>query len=119
MFRDTDFQWTVRWNRADGIAILVAALLAVKVSQGSWGWFFALFLLPDLSMSGYLFGSRAGAVVYNTGHMFAWPLVLLGIGLATHGSLTTTAALSWIGHIGFDHALGYGLKLPTAFEHTV
>jgi Domain of unknown function (DUF4260) len=73
MFRDIDFLWTMRWIRADGVAILVAALWAVMVTHGSWAWFFGLILLPDVSMSGYLFGSRAGAVAYNTGHMYAWP----------------------------------------------
>ena len=119
MFRDLDFVWTVRWLRADAIAILVAAVWAVSVTDARWAWFFALLLIPDLSMGGYLFGSRAGAIAYNTGHMFAWPLALLVIGLTRHGSFTTTAALSWIAHIALDHALGYGSKLPTSFEHTV
>ena len=118
MLRDPDFFWTVRWIRADAIAILAAAVWAMTVTQSSWPWFFGLFLVPDLSLAGYRFGRRAGAVVYNTAHMFAWPLALLSIGLARHGSVMTTAALSWIAHVAFDHALGYGLKLPTAFEET-
>jgi hypothetical protein len=118
MFSDADFPWIVRWIRADAVGILVAALWAMTVTHGSWAWFFGLFLVPDVSMAGYLFGSRAGAVAYNTGHMFAWPLAMLGIGLASHSWFTSTAALSWIAHIAFDHALGYGLKLPTTFEHT-
>jgi len=118
MFPNPDFAWTLRWIRADAIAMFVAAASAVTVVNGRWTWFLGLFLVPDFSMAGYLFGSRAGAVAYNAGHMFAWPLALLGIGFASHGSLTMTAALSWIAHIAFDHALGYGLKLPTGFEHT-
>lgn len=118
MTRETDFVWTVRWIRADAIAILGAAVLAATVTHGRWAWFFGLLLVPDVSMAGYLFGSRAGAVAYNTGHMYAWPLALLAIGLASRGPFTTTAALSWIAHIALDHALGYGMKLPTAFEHT-
>jgi hypothetical protein len=27
-------------------------------------------------------------------------------------------ALIWLGHIGMDRALGYGLKYPTAFKDT-
>ena len=113
-----DFDWTVRWIRADALAIVVAAVWAMTVTHGSWVWFFVLFLVPDVSMTGYLFGSRAGAIAYNLGHMFAWPVALLAIALATHRSFTTTAALSWISHIAFDHALGYGVKLPTSFEQT-
>ena len=70
-------------------------------------------------MSGYLFGSRAGAAVYNTGHMYAWPLALLAIGLTGKSPLTTIAGLSWIAHIALDQVLGYGLKLPTMFEQTI
>lgn len=118
IFRDPDFAWAVRWVRADAAAIFVAALWGIRVTHGSWTWFFALFLAPDLSMAGYLFGSRVGAVAYNAGHMFASPLALLAVGLAADNAVMTTAALSWIAHIGFDHAIGYGVKLPTSFEHT-
>src|SRR5262249_32418262 len=42
----------------------------------------------------------------------------LAIALAGHPSFTTTATVSWIAHIAFDHALGFGLKLTTSFEQT-
>jgi hypothetical protein len=113
MFREADFSWTMRWVRTDAIGILVAALWAVGVTQSRWSWFLMLFLGPDLSMVGYLFGSRAGAIAYNTVHMYAWPLGLLAVGLSRHQSFMTTAALSWIAHVALDHAVGYGLKLPT------
>ena len=29
-----------------------------------------------------------------------------------------TWPLIWLAHIGFDRALGYGLKHPSAFQHT-
>jgi hypothetical protein len=32
--------------------------------------------------------------------------------------IATALGLIWIGHIGFDRALGYGLKYPTAFGDT-
>lgn len=115
---DSDFWWTVRWIRADALAILAATLWAMFVTHGSWGWFFGLFLVPDLSMAGYLWGSRAGAITYNAGHMYAWPLALLASGVASHSAITTTIALSWIAHISFDHALGYGSKLPSTFDQT-
>lgn len=115
---DKNFLWTAAWIRSDAVVIFFAALWAVPVTHGSWPWFVGLFLLPDLSMAGYWFGNRAGAVAYNTGHMFAWPVALLLIGIANHQPLTTTAAASWIAHIAFDHIVGYGLKLPTSFEQT-
>src|SRR4051812_26030658 len=82
MFRDTDFFWTMRWSRFDAIAIFVVAVGTMAVTEGRWSWFLAWFLVPDLSMTGYLFGRRAGAVVYNTAHMYAWPLAMCTVGFA-------------------------------------
>lgn len=111
-------RWMTRWIRADAAALLLLALWAVTTTHGSWIWFFALFLAPDLSMVGYVFGSKIGAVTYNAGHLYAWPVGLLSLGLAWHAPLATTAGLSWIAHIALDNVVGYGLKLPVGFEYT-
>ncbi len=107
-----------RWIRADHGAILVVTVWAVIATHGSWPWFFALFLVPDLSAIGYLFGPRAGAITYNAGHLYAWPVALLAAGFTWPAPTVTTAALSWIAHIALDNVAGYGLKLPIGFEHT-
>jgi hypothetical protein len=112
-------RWISRWVRADAAALLVLTLWAVASTNSSWIWFLALFLVPDLSMIGYLFGPQVGATSYNAGHLYAWPAGLLAAGLTSHSSFVTTAALSWIAHIAFDNVVGYGLKLPTGFEHTI
>ena len=112
-------RWASRWIRADAAAVFVAALWACSATHSSWMWFFALFLVPDLSMLGYLFGPRVGAATYNTGHLYAWPVGLLAAGLTCHTSWAMTAALSWIAHIAFDNVAGYGLKTPTGFEFTI
>ena len=108
-----------RWVRGDAAALLLLTLWAVTSTHSSWIWFLALFLVPDLSMVGYVFGSRVGATTYNLGHLYAWPVGLLAAGLAWHAPLATTAALSWIAHIAFDNVVGYGLKLPTGFDQTM
>jgi len=111
--------WISRWVRADAGAVLALTLWAVTSTHSSWMWFLALFLVPDLSMIGYVFGPRVGATTYNAGHLYAWPVGLLAAGLAWQAPLATTAALSWIGHIALDNVVGYGLKLPIGFEHTI
>jgi len=111
--------WISRWIRADAAALLVITLWGVTTTNSSWTWFFVLILAPDLSMLGYVFGPRVGAITYNAGHLYAWPVALLAAGLASHASLATTAALSWIAHIALDNVVGYGLKLPIGFEYTV
>jgi Domain of unknown function (DUF4260) len=111
--------WAARWIRADAAALLILALWACRATHSSWMWFFALFLVPDLSMLGYLFGPRVGAAAYNAGHLYAWPVGLLATGLVSHTPWATTAALSWIAHIAFDNVVGYGLKIPMGFEYTI
>lgn len=53
-----------RWVRADAAVLLVITLWAVTITNTTWIWFGALFLVPDLSMIGYVFGARVGAA-YN------------------------------------------------------
>ena len=110
--------WISRWIRTDAAAIAVLTLWAVSATHSSWTWFFALLLLPDLSMLGYVFGPRVGAATYNAGHLYVWPVGLLAAGLAYHAPFVTVAGLSWIAHIAVDNAVGYGLKLRTGFEYT-
>ena len=49
-----------RWIRADAAALLIVALWVVTATHSSWMWFLILFLAPDLSMIGYVFGPRVG-----------------------------------------------------------
>lgn len=112
-------RWVSGWIRADAAALFGVTLWACGATHISWLGFFALFLVPDLSMIGYVFGPRVGAVTYNAGHLYAWPVGLLAAGLTCHSPWTTTAALSWIAHIAFDNVVGYGLKTRVGFEHTI
>jgi hypothetical protein len=104
--------------RLEGAAMLACASAAYsQVGQG-WRLFALLFLVPDLSMLGYLAGRRIGAVSYNIGHSYLLPVSLGGLGLLLSQHLIVALSLIWIAHIGFDRMLGYGLKYPTAFGHT-
>ena len=78
--------------------------------------FAMLFLAPDASFAGYLGGPRIGAAVYNVAHSYVGPLILAGTLLGTGTGLPL--AFLWAAHIGFDRALGYGLKYPSAFADT-
>lgn len=104
--------------RLEGALVLGAALLAYAHLGGSWGWFAALFLLPDLSLLGYLAGPRVGAVAYNAGHSHLAPALLAVASVALGSPALLLGAAIWVGHIGFDRMLGYGLKYGTAFGDT-
>jgi Domain of unknown function (DUF4260) len=104
--------------RLEGAVVLFAALAAYGYAGSGWILFALLFLVPDLSMLGYLRGPRFGALTYNFGHSYALPALIGGFGFFLSAPLAIAIALIWIAHIGFDRLLGYGLKYGTAFGHT-
>lgn len=104
--------------RIEGAAEAVAALAVYAVLGESWWLFAALVLAPDLSFLAYLAGPRVGAVIYNSVHMTVGPAVLVCIGLYTGTGLLLSIAAIWMFHIGWDRALGYGLKGYEGFEYT-
>src|SRR5579872_5612000 len=104
--------------RTEGLLLLVAAVaLYARIGSG-WGLFALLFLAPDLSFAGYLLGPRIGALTYNTMHSTVGPLTLAAASLVFDQHLILALALIWLAHIGFDRALGYGLKQARGFGFT-
>ena len=99
-----------RWQRLEGLALLVVAVLAYRQVEQGWLLFALLFLAPDLSFFGYLAGPRIGGLIYNLAHSLIGPLLLAGVGVVLANPLVTGIALIWLAHIGFDRTLGYGLK---------
>jgi hypothetical protein len=106
------------WQRLEGVALLAVAILAYAELGQGWQLFVVLFLAPDLSFAGYLAGPRAGAWAYNLAHSLIGPLLLGAAGLLGGVDLATGLALIWLAHVGFDRALGYGLKSSEGFEVT-
>jgi uncharacterized protein DUF4260 len=104
------------WLRLEGIAALVLAIGLYPQQGGSWLVFAALFFAPDVSFAGYLAGPRLGAAIYNAAHSYVGPLILAVTLLSVGAGMTLP--LIWGAHIGFDRALGYGLKYPAAFRDT-
>jgi len=98
--------------------VLVAALIVYAQVGSGWILFAVLFLIPDLSMLGYLIDRRMGAAIYNIGHSYILPAALGSYGYLAADRLAVSVALIWIAHIGFDRLIGYGLKYATAFHHT-
>ena len=74
--------------RLEGFAVLLAAVVLYAKADFGWILFAALFLALDVSIAAY------------------------------NADLATRLALIWLGHIGVDRFLGYGLKYPTAVKDT-
>lgn len=105
-------------QRIEGGVLLAISLVVYARQSGPWLLYILLILAPDLFMVGYLAGPRTGAAVYNLGHTWLLPGILAVTGILGGMSLAISLALIWFGHIGVDRLLGYGLKLPTAFQDT-
>jgi hypothetical protein len=104
--------------RAEGLIALAVAVTAYRYGGGTWLMFGVMFLLPDVSMLGYIASPRIGARIYNLGHTYIAPALLALAGVVMTAPVLHLMALIWAAHIGFDRLLGYGLKYPSAFGAT-
>ena len=104
--------------RLEGLALFAAMVLLYAVWGGSWWLFAVLFLAPDLSFLAYLTDAKTGAIVYNGAHSYLAPVALMTLGFGIAEPLTLSIAMIWLAHIGFDRALGYGLKYAAGFGVT-
>jgi len=104
--------------RFEGFFVLLLSIYLYHSSGFTWTLFIIFFLLPDLSFLGYLLNKKLGAVIYNLAHSLIGPCMLLGISIAKDDRMALQIGLIWLAHIGFDRALGYGLKYSEGFGYT-
>jgi hypothetical protein len=104
--------------RLEGLTLFAGMTLLYAVWGGSWWVYAVLFLAPDLSLAAYQAGPRFGAIVYNAAHSYMAPTIMMTLGFGLASPLTLSIALIWLAHIGFDRALGFGLKYPAGFGYT-
>lgn len=104
--------------RLEGLLVLFAALFLYSRFGESWTVFAIFFLTPDLSFLGYLSRPTVGAVAYNFAHSYIGAVGCLTAALLFPTPLLLTIGLIWCAHIGFDRALGYGLKYQAGFGFT-
>ena len=104
--------------RAEGVAVVIAALTAYFYADYPWWLLLVLALAPDLSLIGFAASPRVGAATYNAAHTYAVPVLLAALGLIAKADLAVQIALIWATHIGVDRAIGYGLKYPSGFKDT-
>ena len=108
----------VVWLRVEGAVLLSSSVAFYSVYGASWWLFTLLLFAPDLFMLGYLKNPRTGALIYNVGHSYLLPALLLTLALTTGNTIALALALIWFAHIGLDRLLGYGLKYSDAFKST-
>jgi Domain of unknown function (DUF4260) len=104
--------------KSEGLAFFAASIWAYYLVGNSWWMFAILLLIPDFFMVGYLRSSKVGATIYNLGHTYITPIVLLAIFLIFRIQVLLPISIIWIAHISMDRMLGYGLKFDDRFGHT-
>lgn len=104
--------------RLEGLALLIVAVIVYARLGAPWWLFAVFFVVPDLSMLGYLAGPRIGAILYNAAHVIVVPLALAAAGFLLPSFDLIAVALAWAAHIGIDRALGFGLKYEAGFGFT-
>ena len=102
--------------QAESAMVLAASIYSYAQTNMGWLLFAVLFLTPDIFMLGYLKSSRVGAIGYNFGHTYLTPAILFVTSLFLSSAQLGALALIWICHIGFDRAVGYGLKYAAGFK---
>lgn len=104
--------------RLEGLLVLIAGSLAFSRLDYGWTIYFLYFFAPDISLLGYVAGPKVGSIVYNLGHSYVIPVAVALAGFSLDAPILLAAGLIWISHIGFDRALGFGLKYPKGFGYT-
>jgi hypothetical protein len=104
--------------KTEELAQLVLAVSVFAHLPFAWWVLPATFLLPDLSMLGYLAGPRVGAASYNLVHHKAVAIAVGLAGWALGLPVLVLAGTILLFHSSFDRLLGYGLKYATGFQDT-
>lgn len=104
--------------KTEELAEVLFALAVFANLPYAWWVLPATFLLPDLSMAGYLAGPRVGAFCYNFAHHKALAIAVGLAGWYLEQPVLLLAGTVLLFHSAFDRMLGYGLKHATGFQDT-
>jgi hypothetical protein len=102
----------------ESAAVHIVSVLTYRGNRGGWLEFVLLFLVPDVSMTGFVANACVGFVIYNAVHTYVGPLALGCYAVWSDQRQAFLLSLIWAAHIGLDRMLGFGLKYPTRFKDT-
>ena len=85
--------------KLEEIMLFVLSIFLFAKLEYAWWWYPLLLFTPDISMVGYLGGTRLGAVIYNIIHHR-----VLSIGIYIMGSILAIQPLQLAGLILFGHS---------------
>ncbi len=104
--------------RLENIGLFLLCIYLFSLLDLKWWWFPVCFLLPDLSMVGYLFGNKAGAVLYNFFHHQLVAVMIYLAGIYLGNEIIQFIGIILFAHSVMDRIFGYGLKQFSGFKDT-
>lgn len=104
--------------KLEQIAFFVLGVFLFSQTDYSWWWFLALFLVPDISILGYLVNPKIGATFYNISHHYAVAIGIYFIGIYFKITELQVIGSVFFAHSAFDRMLGFGLKYSDDFKNT-
>lgn len=104
--------------KLEELGLFIFSFVLFTRTDVSWWWFFVLLLTPDISMLGYLFGAKAGAIIYNIFHHRGLAILIMMAGYYWYFNLLYISGIILFGHSSMDRLFGYGLKYMKGFKFT-
>lgn len=112
------FGLPAKFIKAEAVTLFAFSIWLFAIQGLDWWWYPVLLLVPDLFMVGYLANTTLGAILYNIGHSIVPGLALIVTGIVIGSPWAIAIGAIWLGHVGMDRAMGYGLKYHDSFKHT-
>ncbi len=104
--------------KLEQLGLFLFSIFLFNQTDYQWWWFLVLLFAPDLSMIGYLAGSKVGGFLYNIFHHQALAIFAFYLGWQLQINWLEVSGIILLGHSSMDRVLGYGLKYPDHFKHT-
>ncbi len=104
--------------RLENIGLFLLSVYLFSLLDFSWWWFPACLLLPDLSMVGYVFGNKTGAVLYNFFHHQLLAVIVYIAGIYFGNEWIQFTGIILLAHSVMDRIFGYGFKYFSGFKDT-
>lgn len=104
--------------KLEELGLFILGIYFFSLLNYQWWWFFVLILAPDISMVGYFFGNKTGAVSYNLFHHRGIAIGVYLLGIYFQQNEIQLAGVILFTHSSLDRLFGYGLKYETGFKDT-
>lgn len=104
--------------KIEEVLMFALGVYLFSLLEYEWWWFLVLLLSPDISMLGYLFGNKTGAILYNIFHHKGLALGIYFFGIYLSIPLCQLIGVILFAHAAMDRVMGYGLKYHKGFKYT-